>query len=154
MSLYNMINGVQQATFFLLPMLGKHPDEYPRFRDCFAGKQNTDGGELDQFGIPIQKHGDQKLISVYTRVGGRNRESYQDKIDELRATKGYVEDFDDDFDCTFATFVFKVPEKFADDFDKIKEGKIKETTQEYKNTVYLVYPKMKEKLDQIFNTNL
>lgn len=38
MSLYNMVNGMNQATFFVLPMLGRHPDEYPRFRDCFAGK--------------------------------------------------------------------------------------------------------------------
>ena len=66
-----MINGVQPATFFLLPMLGKHPDEYPRFRDCFVGKQHTDG-EKDQFGIPKQKHGNEELISVYTRVDREN----------------------------------------------------------------------------------
>lgn len=35
MSLYNMLNGVNPCTFLILPMLGKHPDEYPRFRDCF-----------------------------------------------------------------------------------------------------------------------
>ncbi len=54
MSLYNMINGVNPATFFILPMLGKHPDEYPRFRDCFVGE-------------------DQKSIEILTRVGGGNR---------------------------------------------------------------------------------
>lgn len=54
MSLYNMINGVNPATFIILPMLGKHPDEYPRFRDCFI----KDG-----------------MIEVYTRVGGNNRDS-------------------------------------------------------------------------------
>ena len=38
MSLYNMLHGVNPSTFFILPMLGeKHPDEYPRFRDCFIG---------------------------------------------------------------------------------------------------------------------
>ena len=61
MSLYNMINGVQPAAFFVLPMLGKHPDEYPRFRDCFIGKVNSDE-EIDQFGIPLHKHGDEMLI--------------------------------------------------------------------------------------------
>ena len=36
--LYNLINGVNLATFIILPMLGKHPDEYPRFRDCFIAE--------------------------------------------------------------------------------------------------------------------
>jgi hypothetical protein len=37
MSLYNMMNGANPATFFILPMLGeKHPEQYPRFRDCFV----------------------------------------------------------------------------------------------------------------------
>lgn len=54
MSLYNMINGVNPATFIILPMLGKHPNEYPRFRDCFiGGLENAD--ENDQFGIPKTK---------------------------------------------------------------------------------------------------
>ena len=49
-----MINGVNPATFLFLPMLGKHPDEYPRFRDCFISEDET-----------------QKI--VFTRVGGGNR---------------------------------------------------------------------------------
>lgn len=31
-----MINGVNPATFYILPMLGNHPDWYPRFRDCWV----------------------------------------------------------------------------------------------------------------------
>lgn len=54
MSLYNMICGVNPAAFFILPMLGKHPDEYPRFRDCFVSDDETS-------------------IEVLTRVGGGNR---------------------------------------------------------------------------------
>jgi len=30
------MNGVNPCVFFILPMLGKHPEEYPRFRDCFV----------------------------------------------------------------------------------------------------------------------
>ena len=146
-----MINGVQQATFFVLPMLGKHPDSYPRFRNCFIGKQHTDS-DVDQFGIPTQKNGEEMLISVYTRVGGNNREDYEKEIAEMRAMPEFVEDFDDDFDSTFATYVFRVPEKFKDDFVKIKEGKIKETSQVYKDLVYEVYPKLKEKLDEVFSS--
>ena len=146
-----MVNGVQPATFFILPMLGRHPDSYPRFRDCFIGKQHTDS-DVDQFGIPTNKHGEEMLISVYTRVGGNNRESYETEIAEMRAMPEFVEDFDDDFDSTFATYVFRVPEKFKDDFVKIKEGKIKETSQVYKDLVYEVYPKLKEKLDEVFSS--
>lgn len=149
MNMYNMVNGVQPATFFILPMLGKHPDKYPRFRDCFAGEQNTDG-DVDQFGIPVQKHGDEMLISVYTRVGGNNREDYEKEIEEMQAMPEYVKDFDDDFDSTFATFVFKVPEKFKEDFTKIKNGKIKKTSKEYQRTLYDVYPKLKEKFKEEF----
>ena len=140
-----MVNGVQPATFFLLPMLGKHPDEYPRFRDCFAGKQNTDS-EVDQFGIPVQKHGEEELISVYTRVGGGNRESYEKEIEAMRAMPEYVTDFDDDFDCTFATFVFNVPERFKTDFRKLKEGKVEELSEELKQQIDAVYPKLNGKL--------
>jgi len=146
-----MINGVQPATFFILPMLGRHPDSYPRFRDCFIGKQHTDS-DVDQFGIPVLKHGEEMLISVYTRVGGNNRENYEAEIAEMRAMPEFVEDFDDDYDSTFATYVFRVPEKFQDDFVKIKEGKLKETSQAYKDLLYEVYPKLKEKFDKIFSS--
>ena len=73
MSLYNMINGVQLPTFFVFPLLGKHAEEYPRFRDCFFGKMQQDFDDLDTFGIPKLKHGDEDLISVYTLFGGGNR---------------------------------------------------------------------------------
>jgi len=144
-----MINGVQPSTFFILPMLGKHPDKYPRFRDCFIGKQYSDD-EVDEFGIPKHKHGEEELISVYTRVGGDNKEGYKKEIAEMRKHPEFVEDYDDDFDNTFATYVFRVPEKFKGDFKKIKEGKLKEISQEYKDLLYKVYPKLKDKFDDIF----
>ena len=145
MSLYNMVNGVQPATFIILPMLGKHPDEYPRFRDCFVGKVHSDDDQ-DQFGIPVHKHGDEMLISVYIRVGGGNREDYKSEIDKLKAMPEYVEDFDDDFDSTFATFVFRVPKDFESDFKLIKDGKINEISQKLKDQIDKVYPKLKGKL--------
>jgi len=146
MSLYNMVNGVQPAVFFLLPMLGKNPDEYPRFRDCFSGKMWQDFNDKDQFEIPTLKHGDEELISVYTRVGGNNRPDYKEEIKQLQSMPEYVEDFDDKFDNTFAIFVFKVPEKFKNDFALIKEGKVIETSQDYKDIVDKVYPELKDKM--------
>ena len=151
MSLYNMVYGCQPATFNILPMLGKHPDDYPRFRDCFIGKLSNDYDNLDQFDIPARAHGEEELISVYTRVGGNNRESYKEEIKILREMEGYVEDYDDDFDSTFATFIFKVPSKFKTDFNKIKAGKLVDISEEYKNLMFKVYPKLKEQFNDLFN---
>jgi len=148
-----MIYGANPATFFILPMLGKHPDAYPRFRDCFIGELENDD-EKDQFGIPIKKLSAEKVISVYTRVGGGNREDYQDRIDELRKFPTYVKDYDDDFDSTFATFVFSVPEQWSGDFDLILQGKLKEISAEYKLRLYEVFPKLTEAFDQLFKTEI
>lgn len=59
-------------------------------------------------------------IEVFTRNGGGNRECYcEDEVhdddclaeinDEISESPYYVEDYDDDFDPTYATFVFRVP---------------------------------------------
>lgn len=131
MSMYNMINGVNPATFFILPMLGeKHPDNYPRFRDCFV--------ENDE-------------IHVYTRVGGGNR-NCEFGEEELQNHPNYLRDFDDDYDSTYATYVFSVPDQFKSDFELIKAGKIKEISEVYKRRLYLVFPKLKETFDKIFAT--
>lgn len=144
-----MVNGIQPSALYILPMLGKRHDEYPRFRDCFVGKLFTDS-EKDQFGIPVIKHGEEEMISVYTRVGGDNREGYIKEINEMRAMPEYIEDFDDDFDETFATFVFRVPEQFKADFHLVNEGKLNETSQAYRDIMYKVYPGFKEKLEELF----
>lgn len=153
MSLYNMINGVQPATFFLLPMLGKHPDEYPRFRDCFPGIL-TNSKEEDQFGIPKKQSNLDPFISVYMRIGGGNREAYEDEIKEMQKSAHYLKDYDDDFDNTFATFIFLIPAHFLADYEKIKEGKLLETSQQYQDILYKVYPKLTEKFNSIFNAEV
>ncbi len=131
MSLYNMLNGMNPATFIILPMLGeKHPDEYPRFRDCFI---------------------DGKEIHIYTRVGGGNRNCGFGE-EELQAHPNYLRDEDDDFDSTYATYVFSVPEEWKSDFDKIVAGKLLEVSQEYKDRLYKVFPKLTEKFDIIFKS--
>jgi hypothetical protein len=118
-------------------MLGKHPDEYPRFRDCFVS---------DEEHPEYQDH-----IHIYTRTGGGNRDDYEAENDEMRSMDGFVTDFDDSFDCTYASWVFKVPEQWQDDFNKIKNGKILEISTEYKEQLNKVYPKLKDKFNEIFN---
>jgi hypothetical protein len=131
MSLYNMFNGVNPATFFILPMLGeKHPDNYPRFRDCFVNNNE---------------------IHVYTRVGGGNR-NCEFGEDELQQHPNYLRDFDDAYDSTYATYVFSIPCEFKNDFDLIISGKMKEISETYKERIYKVYPKLKDTFDKIYIT--
>lgn len=114
MSLYNLLFGVNSLAPILLKHLGLSEDDIPRFRDCY----------LD---------GDQ--IVIYTRTGGGNRDFYEDeetcrsnypeyfqkKEDapkgpwnaDLRKSKYYQSDEDDDFDSTYAYFRFRVPETIS-----------------------------------------
>ncbi len=132
--MYNMINGVEPATFLILPMLGKHPDEYPRFRDCFL---EDDGG--------FKGH-----IHVYTRTGGGNREYYEAENQEMVDMEGYVTDYDDDFDCTYARWIFKVPEKWEADYIAIVSGMLERVSDEYKTELKRIFPKLSDKYDEIF----
>lgn len=135
MSMYNMMNGATSATFLILPMLGKHPDEYPRFRDCF---------------IADEEQGIEQAIIVYTRTGGGNREAYEKENAVLQAMKGYQQDYDDTVDSTYACFVFDIPEEFKADFDLVMVGKFDETSEAYQKKLYEVYPKLSEKWDEAF----
>lgn len=106
MSLYNLINGKSSLRFFLLPMLGCDEDDFPRYRDVYV----TDD-------VYIPKDGERNIL-VLTRAGGYyNRDAYEEEIEECCDIPGYVTDYD--VDSTYATFVYKVPEEFHDDFDTI-----------------------------------
>jgi hypothetical protein len=132
-----MMNGVSQATFWILPMLDRHPDEYPRFRDCFLADEEHP--EYDNH------------IFVYTRTGGGNRESYEDENDDMTMMETYVTDYDDDFDCTYATWVFRVPEKWKKDYDAITDPEVglRGISEEYKAQLKKIYPKLADKFDKI-----
>ena len=101
MSLYNMLFGTNPAAPLLLAMLGIDANAVPRFRDCFL----ADGH-----------------IVIHTRTGGGNREAYEAENDALTKLPGYLSDSDDDYDCTYANFLFEVPEKFRHLLGKIPEG--------------------------------
>ena len=62
---------------------------------------------------------------------------------------------DDDFDDTYATYEFNVPEKWKPDFDLIVAGKIKEVSDEYVAYVKEFYPLLAEKgvIDVIFRAS-
>lgn len=135
MSMYNKMNGVSQLTFFVLPMLGKHPDEYPRFRDFFL--KDGEHPKYDNY------------LHVYTRVGGCNRGCGFGE-EELMKHPNFVTTFDDSYDSTYGTYIFSVPDEWKEDYEKITTGKILEISDAYKNQIYKVFPKLEEKLKSMF----
>lgn len=111
MSLYNLINGINPSVFVFLPMLGRHPEEYPRFRDCFLGN-------------------DENSIIIFTRVGGGNRNCGYGET-ELYKDPNFMTTYDDSFDTTYGSYVFRVPDKWKDDFEAIKNGGLSKASIEY-----------------------
>lgn len=107
MSLYNMIFGQNPLAGTLLAIIDLTKAQAGRFRDAFLVKGES-GPE----------------VHVYTRNGGGNREHY-DEDKEPGADCGctgctityqlpkhplYLGDVDDEFDCTYATVRFRVPD--------------------------------------------
>jgi len=154
MSMYQMMNGVNPATFFFLPMLGiGHPDNFPRFRDCFIAKH---GWQLLE-GLPrmvAEETEPSGHIFVLTRTGGGNRDEYAEEINALQSNSNYVGDWDDEFDSTYMTFKFKVPAEWKNDYDLILQEKWTEVSAEYQARLKEVFPKLIGKFDEIFSTSV
>lgn len=131
MSLYNMMMGFNPACVAIMPMLGRKQDEYPRFRDCFV----TDKGN----------------IAIYTRVGGGNRDCGYGE-EELYKDENFITTYDDEYDNTYGTYEFKVPEKWKPDFDLILAGESNKVSEGYINYVKEFYPKLATEgiIDKIF----
>ena len=123
MSFYKMLMGFNPACVLIIPMLGRKQEEYPRFRDCFVTEENN--------------------IAIYTRVGGGNRDCGYGE-EELYKDENFLTTYDDDYDPTYATYEFKVPEKWKADFDLIVGGKQNEVSKEYVDYVKEFYPKLAE----------
>lgn len=134
MSLYHALFGINKGAPFLLAILdidqgGKWVSG--RFRDCFLNEDGTH-------------------ILLYTRNGGGNREHYNDEHAEgeecfctgciityhLPKHPYYVGDEDDDFDCTYATVTFRVPEKYVELTKSIATGEKPESVHEKFSKVY------------------
>lgn len=132
MSMYNMVNGFNPACVFLMPMLGRKQDEYPRFRDCFLSK-------------------DYERIVIYTRVGGPNRENGYGE-EELYKDPNFVKTYDDETDRTYGYYEFNVPEKWKNDFALILAGEYEKVSEEYVSYVREFYPLLAERgvIDKAF----
>lgn len=94
-----MVFGHNPAGPAILATLNLTPRDVGRYRDCFVTAEDE--------------------IAVYTRNGGGNREEYQVVFDVLRNHPLYIRDADDEFDSTYATIYFRLPEEYAEDLRKI-----------------------------------
>lgn len=131
MSLYNMLHGFNEHAEELLGILNLSSGDFGRFRDAYL---NADGTE----------------IIVFTRCGGGNREDYEWVFDDMESHPMYIRDEDDDYDSTYCSFYFKVPEdkleltkswatgekpktleeKSEEFFEKLKNGTLEKEKQE------------------------
>lgn len=87
MSFYNMLFGINPDYKKILSLLDLKEEDIERFRDCGL----KDG-----------------RIYIYTRTGGDNRECFPNEI--LTSNPHYLYDENDDFDSTYATYYFSIPE--------------------------------------------
>ena len=111
MSFYNLVHGgVNPLAGILMKMLGfESTGDVGRFRDAYITNEN-----------------DELRIAVYTRNGAGNREHWNDESEpgpecdctgciqthRLPKHEFYLFDRDDDFDPTYATNYFRIPDKF------------------------------------------
>jgi hypothetical protein len=115
-----MVHGTQDTAAVALGLLGIGIGDVPRFRDAW-----------------LVSHPSGPRVVIHTRTGGGNRDYYdseercRDEFPErfgrdgeddpcgpwnadLRALPGFLYDEDEEFDCTYANFYFKVPEEHRD----------------------------------------
>lgn len=98
MSLYNLLFGHNPNSDIILAILELKKSDIERFRNCGF----TDDG-----------------IYIYTRTGGGNRESYPNE--KLINSKYYISDEDEEYDCTYATYYFSIPDEIKEDIEKFKD---------------------------------
>lgn len=87
MSMMESLVGRTPGFELALGLLGLTERDVGRFRDCYVDENLN--------------------VVIFTRNGGGNRPDYEDVTNRLRAHPGFIRDYDDEFDCTFAYYVFK-----------------------------------------------
>ena len=114
MSFYSMVFGRNIHADAILATLGLRRQDTGRFRDCFVAKGK---------------------IAVYTRNGGGNREDYEDVFKALSNHPCYLNDEDDEFDCTYATIYFSFPEEYKEELAALDSGKEFNPSQRWLETI-------------------
>lgn len=100
MSLYNMLFGRNPASALLLAVVGLRDCDIERMRNVFV----SDNG---------------KVIEVYTRTGGGNRDDYPQE--GMRSLPGWLYSSDDDYDSTYCTDGIEIPEEWRQDVANLSD---------------------------------
>ena len=116
MSLYNMLFGTNEEMPVLLGMIGVNTEYFDRFRDVDLIENGT-------------------KIRVLTRLGGGNREDYEDTWEKIREHELYITDYDNDFDCTYAYVEFNIPDKFKETAKKMFKGEPISVSDKFNNEI-------------------
>lgn len=104
-----MLFGRNPASGLLLAMLNLSTESVGRFRDCYLAR----GTPEERQDLPPEQLATKDLrIVVFTRNGGGNRDAYHGTTEWLQAHPEFLTDYDDAFDCTYASYEFKVPKAF------------------------------------------
>jgi hypothetical protein len=85
----------------------------------------------------LVKHKEEFTIRVFTRLGGDNRDEYSHTIVALRQHRGYIRDWDEAADATYATFEYRFPydvsePNLADTFYRLQGGEYTEPLKKFR----------------------
>ena len=145
--LYDMQKPDRHESTELLGMINLRPTQLGRYRDCYFSK-------------------DGERIIIFTRNGGNNRQNYQGVIDLLKKHPNYITDYDDDFDETYASIEFSIPEEHkaraselfevanTETGPEVQARHLKELEEMPKDEYLKKYPKMQDffnAMESMFN---
>lgn len=158
MSLYNSLFGMNPATPILMAALGLDNQSPENWSERFESICDN-WGEPDLYSEEGQKllkeakemkfyptgrfrdiyfvneEGSDPKIVLYTRNGGGNRDFYEYVFELLSTHPNYIQDYDDDFDSTYAYIEFKAPENVIKFFEGTQNGKLKNVGEKFKDEI-------------------
>ena len=117
MSLYNYLFGTNENKEEILKMIDINDERvFDRFRD-----------------IEIIENG--TIIRVLTRTGGGNREGYQENWAKIKELPYYIQDYDDEFDETYAYIEFRVPGEHIERAKQLNNENPQNIEAKFKNEI-------------------
>lgn len=136
---HNLIEGVTPTTIMVLPVLGKHPFDYPCFWNAFMGNKGSKVAG--------------KLL-IFTHTAGK-REKYQAEHAAITLMDGYLTNYDAGPHKAYVCWVFDIPQQWQSDVDKMLALRPMEASMEYRNLILNTFPELEKKLiPMLFKNNL
>ena len=133
MSIYNLMRKHHPLAGALLNSLGFDKDSIeniPRLRDCFLFEDD---------------------IRILTRTGGANRQSYEEGNKMLTELPGFIRDWDDQFDNTYAWWSYRWPTDDPELTDLMKKA-YQKIAEDEEMSVTLLPESMKEITDAMLKS--